>query len=366
MTDQPDAAQLRRVAEARLARLPPIQSNRPVDELLHELQVHQIELEMQNENLRQSQFELEQSRDRYMDFYDCAPVGYLTLSDAGTILEVNLTGAALLGVERSRLLYQRLTPFVVTEFHDRWLRHFMSVLASHEPASCELELRREDESRFFARLDCLRSIRPDRTACVRIVVTDITERIKYEKEIRKLAFYDALTQLPNRRLLNDRLEQAMAASKRSGRYCAMMFVDMDNFKPINDLHGHSMGDLLLAEAARRLGRCLREMDTVARFGGDEFVILLSELHTGKPESTAQAEVVAEKIRTALAEAYQLKTPSGETLEHRCTCSIGVVLFINHESSSQEIFRRADHAMYQAKESGRDRVCLFETAIQESV
>ncbi len=359
MSDQPNAEQLRRAAEAKLAGLPSVSPARPAEELLHELRVQQIELEMQNENLRQSQFELEQSRDRYLDFYDFAPVGYLTLSDTGVILEINLTGAALLGNEPHRLLHKRLTPYVATEHHDRWLRHFNSVQTSDAPQACELAIQRDDGSRFFARMDCLCQRKAGVAPEVRIVMTDITDRIKHEEEIRKLAFYDALTQLPNRRLLNDRLDQAMAASRRSGRYGALMFVDLDNFKPLNDLHGHNMGDLLLIEVAHRITRCLREMDTVARFGGDEFVVLLGELDANHEESVAQARIVAEKIRAVLAEVYHLKVHDTVELEHRCTSSIGVVLFIDHEIRPDDILKWADMAMYQAKAGGRNRVIFFE-------
>jgi diguanylate cyclase (GGDEF)-like protein len=192
---------------------------------------------------------------------------------------------------------------------------------------------------------------------------DITERKRAEQQIHNLAFYDVLTQLANRRLLNDRLGQAMAATKRSGRYGALMFMDLDNFKPLNDTHGHEMGDLLLIEAAHRLNGCVRETDTVARFGGDEFVVMLNELSDNRERSVAQAGIVAEKIRAALAEPYLLTDRHAgvvkTTVEHHCTASIGVVLFINHESSPEEIFKRADLAMYQAKEEGRNRVSFFD-------
>ncbi len=359
MKDQPNPQQLRRVAEEKLAREPQHGNALTSQELLHELQVNQIELEMQNENLRQMQFELERSRDRYLDFYNFAPVGYLTIKENGLIAEVNLTGAVLLGVERNKLLYHRLTSYVATEYQDLWLRHFKSVLASDEPVSCELAMQKSDGTRFFARLVSRRQIRADEPAEVRIIMSDITERIKHEEDIRKLAFYDALTQLPNRRLLADRLDHVMAAGKRSGRYSALMFVDLDNFKPLNDRHGHNMGDLLLIEAARRITRCLREMDTVARFGGDEFVVLLGELDLKKAESVVQAGVVAEKIRAALAEVYQMKTDDRNTLEHHCTASIGIALFRNHENSTTDILKWADVAMYQAKKSGRNRVCFYE-------
>ena len=135
------------------------------------------------------------------------------------------------------------------------------------------------------------------------ITEDITEQKEAEEYIRNFAFYDTLTQLPNRRLLNDRLGQAKAASKRSGCYGALMFLDLDNFKPLNDTHGHDVGDLLLIEVAHRITSCVREMDTVARFGGDEFVVMLSELNVDKELSVAQAGNVAEKIRTTLAEPY---------------------------------------------------------------
>ncbi|MDH4286775.1 MAG: PAS domain S-box protein, partial [Gallionella sp.] len=706
---------------------------RPAEKLLHELRVHQIELEMQNEQLKQSQSELEKSRDRYANFYDFAPVGYITLNREAMIDEINLTGAALLGVERARLANHRFAPFVVTEDRDRWHRHFLNVLTHGDTQVCELALQRGSGSRFYARLDCLCLSNAGTAPEVRIVMTDITERKKTEQilrqhklvidtaidgfwmvdaegnllevnaayanmsgysieeltgmhisrleakeqsaeeikahvakviaqgydrfetrhrrkngqeidveisatfmpqsrqffvfchdiserkqmektlqetlrlledaqqlsqlggwkydcatglvswtdevyriygvgkdydpsdvendiafyspddaktiaqafekavkdgvpydlelqftrlngeriwvrtigkpvfendkitgvhgniiditerklaeeavraqeeffrmiaenvedyiavidlegkrlynspsyaqifgsveaikgtdsfaeihpddlervkqafketvqsgrshrlnyrfvladgsihymescgglirnsqgqalrvvvvsrditerikevdEIRNMAFYDALTQLPNRRLLHDRLEQAMAASKRSGRHGALLFLDLDNFKPLNDTYGHEMGDILLAEVARRISVCVREMDTVARFGGDEFVVLLSELDTDRSHSTIRCSNVAEKIRAVLAETYVLKfQPEGKeqtAIEHRCTSSIGAVVFFGHETSKENILKWADIAMYQAKEAGRNQIRFYE-------
>jgi diguanylate cyclase (GGDEF)-like protein/PAS domain S-box-containing protein len=192
---------------------------------------------------------------------------------------------------------------------------------------------------------------------------DITERRRTEDQIRNLAFNDALTQLPNRRLLHDRLKQAMAASKRSSLYGALMFIDLDNFKPLNDLHGHDVGDLLLIEVAHRITDCLREMDTVARFGGDEFVVLLGELDAVREPSAAQARNVAEKIRAALAEPYILMHVQEDavetTVEHHSTASIGIELFNDHAVSEEDILKFADLAMYQAKSAGRNRVKFYE-------
>lgn len=178
-------------------------------------------------------------------------------------------------------------------------------------------------------------------------------------KMQELAFYDTLTTLPNRRLLNDRLSQAMAASNRSSCYGAIIFIDLDNFKPLNDTYGHATGDLLLIEAANRLKNCMREMDTVARFGGDEFVVLLSELDVDKNKSIDQASTVAEKIRTSISNPFILKIKNVQDVEtyveHRCTASMGVTLFINHEATQDEVLKWADAAMYQAKEDGRNLI-----------
>ncbi len=199
---------------------------------------------------------------------------------------------------------------------------------------------------------------------------DETERKKLQDQVRELAFYDELTQLPNRRLLIDRLIQDMAAVKRSNRYSALMFVDLDNFKPLNDLHGHKMGDLLLIEVATRLKSCVRMVDTVSRFGGDEFVVLLSDIGLDKTDSALQAKIVAEKIRSSLNELYRfpLKTEGkpDTTIEHHCTASIGVVTFGGHESSEEDVLTWADKAMYQAKESGRNRVKFYAASDTEPI
>jgi diguanylate cyclase (GGDEF)-like protein/PAS domain S-box-containing protein len=189
---------------------------------------------------------------------------------------------------------------------------------------------------------------------------DITDRKKLEDEVRQLAFYDALTKLPNRRLLKDRLSQTMASSKRNSRYCALMFLDLDNFKPINDTYGHAIGDALLIEVADRIKSCVRQVDTVSRFGGDEFIVLLNTLTTNKEKSIQQASRIAEKIRKALLTPYLLSLNNGDTktkIEHLCSASIGVVVFINHESNEDEILKRADDAMYAAKSAGRNQIKL---------
>ncbi len=196
-------------------------------------------------------------------------------------------------------------------------------------------------------------------AQVLVVARDVTERRHMEEQLRQLAFHDALTQLPNRRLLNDRLNQAMAASARSAFYAPLMFLDLDNFKLVNDKYGHAIGDLLLIEAADRLKRCVRETDTVARFGGDEYVVVISELDSAYAESLALAEAIAEKIQNALAQPCLLTMESEDAaplaIAQRCTASIGIVLFIGHQASQDDILKWADAAMYQAKTAGRNMI-----------
>jgi diguanylate cyclase (GGDEF)-like protein/PAS domain S-box-containing protein len=196
------------------------------------------------------------------------------------------------------------------------------------------------------------------------IFTDITQRKAAELEVYNLAFYDSLTHLPNRRLFNDRLIHAMATSRRSGRYGAVMFIDLDNFKPLNDLYGHNAGDLLLIEAANRLRQCVREVDTVARFGGDEFVVILSELDYDKADSIGRTSIIADKIRNALSAPYVLSIQKDEkvkamSVEHLCTSSIGVAMFINHQGSHEEVLMWADLAMYRAKNNGRDQICFYD-------
>ena len=191
--------------------------------------------------------------------------------------------------------------------------------------------------------------------------TDITVSKAAADEIKHLAFYDPLTQLPNRRLLQDRLQQALTASARSKMHGALLFIDLDNFKTLNDTLGHDKGDLLLQLVAGRLTAAVRECDTVARLGGDEFVIMLEDLTEGYHEAVIQSETVGEKVLASLNQPYQL---SGHL--HRSTPSIGVTLFSDHIKSIDELLKQADIAMYQAKSSGRNTLCFFEPFMQAEI
>ena len=199
---------------------------------------------------------------------------------------------------------------------------------------------------------------PPEMFCIDI---DISGRKAAEDEARYLAFYDALTQLPNRRLLVDRLQQVLVNGARSGLTTAVLFVDLDNFKTLNDTRGHEVGDLLLKDVAQRLRSCVREQDTVARLGGDEFVVVLQNLSSDAPEAAAQARTLGELILAQLRQPYEL---AGH--EHHFTASIGVTLLTHQRDSVDEVLKQADMAMYRAKGAGRNTLRFFDPDMQQAV
>jgi diguanylate cyclase (GGDEF)-like protein/PAS domain S-box-containing protein len=214
---------------------------------------------------------------------------------------------------------------------------------------------------------------------VHVAWRDITERkrseeVQRESEIRMqvadevlhLAFHDVLTKLPNRRVLVDRVNQTRITSKRSGCYAALLLLDLDNFKPLNDTHGHAAGDLLLIEVARRLTASVRETDTVVRFGGDEFVVLLGVLSQDASESAAQAALVAGEIAGVLKQPYELTVTSElqdlTQITHVCSASIGVALFLQDDASLDDMLKWADAAMYRAKKAGKNQIQFHEPTV----
>ncbi|MTJ83568.1 MAG: EAL domain-containing protein [Telmatospirillum sp.] len=192
-------------------------------------------------------------------------------------------------------------------------------------------------------------------------VIDITALKEADREIRKLAFYDPLPRLPNRRLLLDRLGQALAAHARTGREGALLFIDLDNFKTLNDTFGHAKGDILLQQVTERLVACVRAGDTVARLGGDEFVVMLEDLSGNAREAAHQVEAVGDKILTALNHPYML---GGQA--HHGSASIGATLFGDPRNSIDDLLKQADIAMYQAKAAGRNTLRFFDADLQASV
>lgn len=190
---------------------------------------------------------------------------------------------------------------------------------------------------------------------------DVSERKTSSEKIEYLSFYDHLTDLPNRRLLIDRLNHAFASSQRSDREGAVLFIDLDNFKDVNDTLGHNIGDLLIQQIAKRLGSCMRAGDTVARLGGDEFVVVLEALSVQRIEAAKQVSAIGEKILAALNKPYQL-----ETHEYRGSCSIGAVLFYDHKHSAEELLKRADIALFRSKNAGRNTLTFFNQEMQDAI
>jgi diguanylate cyclase (GGDEF)-like protein/PAS domain S-box-containing protein len=194
-----------------------------------------------------------------------------------------------------------------------------------------------------------------------VVVEDITELKAQAVHIEQLAFYDSLTGLPNRSLLRDRVQRVLTHSTRHKNHGAILFIDLDNFKTLNDTKGHNIGDLLLIEVAKRLQDCVRNSDTVARMGGDEFVVVLEELNEDLRQAVAQAQEIGEKVLASLSRPFNF-----QGFEHYSSASIGISLFRDNENGMDDVFRHADTAMYQAKNSGRNTLRFFDPDMQASL
>lgn len=300
-------------------------------------------------------------RERYYDLYDQAPVGYLTVSATGLILEANLTVATLLGIARSELAECQLDALIFEEDQGIYDRQRTQLLTSGVPQSCEVRLVRHDGTPITVQLQIVAAQDGAGTPVLRVVVSDISQQQQATQEIRRLAFYDSLTGLPNRRLLLDRIQQAMLNSARSAQHAALLYMDLDSFKLINDSLGHAVGDLLLLQVTRRLQARVRQGDTVSRFGGDEFVVLLEGLSSRANEAAAQVQTHAHKILKFLGRPYSVR-------EHTCKCtaSTGIVVFRGAEQSLEDLLQKADTAMYQAKDSGRNTLRFFDAAMQAEV
>lgn len=454
-----------------------------VQRLFHELQIHQVELEMQNDELQRVQNALQSERERYLDLYEQAPVGYCSVNEAGQILQINHTAATLLGYQQSELVLQPMTRFICHEDQDTYYLLHKQLVTTGAPQSSELCMLRKDGSQFWVLLQATLTKTPLDMPVFRIVLSDITARKQVEldyriaasvfestegmmitdakqvvlrvnkaftditgyttddvvgknphmlcsaeeeagiyaqmwrsielcgawqgevwnrrkngevyparltvtaiknaqqvvshyvatlsdvtarkaadEQIMNLAFYDPLTHLPNRRLLMHRLAVALPASLGHQRKGALLFIDLDGFKTINDTLGHLQGDLLLEQVAARLTSCVRDGDTVARLGGDEFVVMLEQLSEEVSTAANEAEATAEKILATLDHLYPMSPAPC-----RITCSIGITLFgVDPHETLGEPMKRADLAMYQAKAGGRNTLRFFDPQMQTIV
>ena len=285
----------------------------------------------------------------------------------GNILNVNDTFCQITGYSRAEVIGKHSRMLKSERQDSAFYEAMWKALLVNGQWSGEIWNRRKN-GEIYPELLTISAVRDERGVTRQYVAlfSDISARKANEDRVRQLAFFDALTELPNRRLLTDRLSQILLANKRNGHFGAVLFLDLDNFKSLNDTHGHAVGDLLLIEVARRLKACVREVDTVARLGGDEFVVILSELDRTMEASQAQAMVIADKIRQALAEVYRLSHNHGHTgsasqvIEHHCTASVGVAVFDPSQTDQETILHHADEAMYRAKETGRNQVVLNTT------
>jgi len=473
----PTSGNLRQRAEERLARQQSTLSGSDVDtkKLLHELQVHEIELDMQNGELLIAQAEIEASLQRYTELYDMAPAGYLTLGCDGTILQLNLKAARQLGIFRSQLKQQRFSSFISADSLLVFNNSLSGVFAGRTPQSCELTVLPIDRSP--ALIVQIEAVANDDDQSCRVMLADITERKGNEEKLKLAALvyqaigeaimvadadnrivtvnpaftgltgytmqeavgqpttllksgrhnetfyqmmwhaleatghwqgeiwnrrkngeiylewlsintvydgngkvrhrvamfsditkqkhaeqtiweqanFDSLTGLPNRHMFYERLAQEMKKSQRMGLPLALLFLDIDHFKDINDTLGHSKGDLLLKEAAQRLLGCVRNTDTVARLGGDEFTIILTKLH-----EQDNIERVSQDILGQLAKPFEL---AGEIAY--VSISIGITLYPEDTDDIDILIKNADQAMYAAKDQGRNRRHYFTVSMQEA-
>jgi diguanylate cyclase (GGDEF)-like protein/PAS domain S-box-containing protein len=305
---------------------------------------------------------LETSVSRLNDIVVIAETGAASDDQEPRIVFVNDAFEQHTGYSRAEVLGQ--TPRMLLELDPAItkLRELAQSLQQSRQARTELMVRRKNGAMFWVELEVVsvQATAEDITHWV-AVGRDITQRKTAEDMIRHLAFYDALTDLPNRQLLLDRLQQALAASARSGQYGALMFIDLDNFKILNDTLGHHMGDQLLQKVAQRLTRSVRKTDMVARLGGDEFVVMVDDLSTDPEAAAFKATALAEKVLATLREPFQL---TGH--HHFTTPSIGVTSFNGQQSDVGELLKQADLAMYQAKSLGRNTLCFFDPGMQATV
>lgn len=468
-------ATLRERAELRVAKAEVPRSDPKKERLLHELQVHQIELEMQNHELREAHAAQTEALQRYTELFEFAPIAYFVLNQYGDIVSANLTATTLLDTDRSVLIGRRLSDYVLSD-HRNALIHFMtSVFALEKQVSFELELtsgsrtvwvgvelkldatgkqglaamteitlnkRAEVEMKLISTVyrslteavmvadkdDNIIAVNPAFTTLTgyseaeaigqsttllrsrqrtpqfdqqmrrQLLATgkwegevatsrkngedyfewlsittiysdegeishqvstffDISEQKQAADIVLRQANSDLLTGLPNRRLFQDRIEQGLHKTARSDTKLALLSIDIDNFKTVNDTLGHQLGDKLLAEAAVRMSACLRETDTLARLGGDEFVVIMGELD----EPARIIQQVSGRILEVMSEPFELASSSAYV-----SASIGVALFPDDATDIDGLTRNADSAMYRAKKEGRNRVHYFTAQMQKDI
>ena len=313
------------------------------------------------QRLAAAQEALRLSEERYRTAFqlslDC--INITRLSD-GTFVDCNNAFLALSGLTRDEVIGH--TSLDINLWADLDDRRRLLEMVTQEGGCRNLEARfRKKSGEIFWGLMSASLIELEGTPFVLSITRDISDVKMAEDQIRHLAFYDPLTDLANRRLLLERLRETVVASRRSSRWQALLFIDLDDFKTLNDTLGHHVGDLLLKEAGQRLCGCVRAADTVARVGGDEFVVILEELSGNMEEAASHAKLVAEKILAGLSEPFVL---AGRAC--LSTASIGITLFGRGNENTAEILQQADIAMYRAKGDGRAAIRFFAPELQSAV
>jgi diguanylate cyclase (GGDEF)-like protein/PAS domain S-box-containing protein len=314
-----------------------------------------------SDELRVSSEALKASDARYRTVFHTSPeaVTISRVSD-GIILDANEAFFEITGYQRKEVIGKTTTQLKIWVIPRDRVRLVDRLRHDSFCRDMEFRFRRKNNEIFWARLS-VSFIEVDGARCILSFARDISEARAAEEKIKDLAFYDPLTGLANRRLLVERLTSTVGARSRDGHKRALLFIDLDDFKTLNDTLGHHIGDLMLQEVARRIAACIRKNDIVGRLGGDEFVVMLEDLGEDPEDAATHARAVAEKILAAIVFPYDLEN-------HDCcsASSIGITVFGDNANGVNEVLQQADIAMYQAKAAGRNRVHFFEPQLQVAV
>ena len=296
------------------------------------------------------------SASRAVQAIDSSNDGYWVLDGEGHFVEVNDAYCRMVDLPREQIMRMKIADFEAVATQDRIRAQIQRII---QAGNERFETRHRHRDGHWIDLEI--TVTAVDHGLLVAFLRDVSQRKAAEERINRLAFYDPLTTLPNRRLLRDRIERALLTSARSGHHGTLLFIDLDNFKLLNDTRGHAVGDELLIQVAQRLTQCVRSTDTVARQGGDEFVVVLESLNVEEQIATAEASRVAEKCRAALAELFVLSCG-----EFHVSGSFGAVVFQGKGVSTGELEQRADTAMYQAKLAGRNCIKFFDPSMMENL
>lgn len=340
-----------------IARLEPVaqdivenMSSEEINSLILELRTHQIELELQNEDLRLAQRALTTAHDRYRDLYDFAPVGYLTFDRDGVITDANLTLAGMLGVDREKLVDCLFSDFILAEDQDAYYHHRQRKTESSNGSSCQLRVCRTYDDPLWVELEELQiTNREGWESHVRMLVVDISVRHQAEEKLSYQAKHDSLTGLINRIEFEQNLSLLLERARRFNEPSALCYIDLDQFKVVNDTCGHAAGDELLRQLSTLLTETTRTEDSVARLGGDEFGLLIAGCNPN------DAYRLCSKLRESIAD-FRF-TWDGRI--HRVSASIGLVPIDKHSENTTNLMSAADSACYAAKDQGRNRVHVYD-------